>query len=80
MHPSLAAKHNLENGAAVKLETKRGIGQFKVQYDEKMRSDTVFVSFHYAGLQAINRLTSAALDPTSRMPEFKVCAVRILNP
>jgi assimilatory nitrate reductase catalytic subunit len=77
MHPSLAAAHNLENGAAVKLETKRGVGDFKVLYDEKMRSDTVFVSFHYAGQEAINRLTSAALDPVSRMPEFKVCAVKI---
>jgi len=34
------------------------------------------VPFHWGGDQAINRLTSAALDPISRMPEFKVCAVR----
>jgi assimilatory nitrate reductase catalytic subunit len=80
MHPSLAAQHNLENGAAIQLETKRGVGDFKVLYDEKMRADTVFVSFHYAGSEAINRLTSAALDPVSRMPEFKVCAAKIVAP
>jgi assimilatory nitrate reductase catalytic subunit len=37
----------------------------------------VFVPFHWGGLQSINRLTSAALDPISHMPEFKVCAVRV---
>ena len=32
--------------------------------------------FHWAGDQSANRLTHAALDPVSKMPEFKVCAVR----
>ena len=33
--------------------------------------------FHWAGKQSANLLTNPALDPTSRMPEFKVCAARI---
>ena len=37
----------------------------------------MFVPFHWGGRRAANRLTNPALDPTSRMPEFKVCAVRI---
>jgi assimilatory nitrate reductase catalytic subunit len=36
----------------------------------------VFLPFHWGGEQSANRLTSTALDPTSEMPEFKVCAVR----
>jgi assimilatory nitrate reductase catalytic subunit len=47
---------------------------------EQMRAmvgPTVFVPFHWGGLQSANRLTHPALDATSRMPEFKVCAVRI---
>jgi assimilatory nitrate reductase catalytic subunit len=39
-----------------------------------IRPDTVFVPFHWAG---VNDLTSDALDPTSRMPEFKTCAVAV---
>ncbi|HYF71220.1 MAG TPA: molybdopterin dinucleotide binding domain-containing protein, partial [Nocardioides sp.] len=39
-----------------------------------IRPDTVFVPFHWVGA---NRLTNAALDPSSRMPEFKVCAAAV---
>jgi len=39
-----------------------------------IRPDTVFVPFHWVGA---NRLTNDALDPSSRMPEFKVCAARV---
>jgi assimilatory nitrate reductase catalytic subunit len=42
-----------------------------------VRPDTVFVPFHWAGKGRANLLTSDALDPTSRMPAFKVCAARI---
>ena len=38
-----------------------------------IRPDTVFVPFHWVGA---NRLTNDALDPASRMPEFKECARR----
>ena len=42
-----------------------------------IRPDTVFAPFHWGGAGSVNRLTNPALDPISRMPEFKVCAVRI---
>ena len=42
-----------------------------------IRLDTLFVPFHWGEDQSANILTNAALDPTSRMPEFKVCAVRV---
>ena len=45
--------------------------------DPGIRPDTVFVPFHWGGAACVNALTSDALDPTSRMPEFKVCAVRV---
>jgi assimilatory nitrate reductase catalytic subunit len=37
----------------------------------------VFLPFHYAGAGRANLLTNPALDPVSRMPEFKVAAVRL---
>jgi assimilatory nitrate reductase catalytic subunit len=42
-----------------------------------MRDDTVFVPFHWSGEGSANVLTLAELDPTSRMPAFKTCAVRV---
>src|SRR6185436_13461894 len=41
------------------------------------REDTVFVPFHWGGEQSVNQLTNPALDPISRMPEFKACAVNL---
>jgi assimilatory nitrate reductase catalytic subunit len=35
--------------------------------------------FHWAKNQRANLLTNPALDPTSRMPEFKICAARIMK-
>ena len=47
------------------------------QLTPAIRMDTLFVPFHYAGGGRANLLTNPALDPISRMPEFKVCAVRV---
>ena len=42
-----------------------------------IRPDTVFVPYHWAGVKSINQLTIAAQDPISKIPEYKVCAVRL---
>ena len=57
------------------LTTRRGTATFKARLTRAIREDTIFVPFHWPGEQSANRLTNAALDPISRMPEFKVCAV-----
>ena len=77
VHPSTARRCGLADGDAVRLSTRRGKAEFRLKVTRSIREDTVFVPFHWAGKQAANRLTNPALDPTSRMPEFKVCAVRI---
>ena len=79
IHPSTARSYGLNDGAQVKLATRRGSADFNVRISAGIRHDTVFVPFHWGGRQAANRLTNPALDPISRMPEFKVCAVRIEN-
>ena len=66
----------MHDGDRVQLRTRRGEAIFKARLTRTIREDTVFVPFHWSGDQSINRLTNDALDPTSRMPEFKVCAVR----
>ena len=47
-----------------------------MEVSEKAVEGTVFIPFHYAGAAA-NALTNGALDPTAKIPEYKVCAVRI---
>jgi len=76
LHPATARLAGVLEGGQVRLTTRRGTAVFKAKLTRGIREDTIFVPFHWGGDQAINRLTSAALDPISRMPEFKVCAVR----
>ena len=77
LHPATAARAGVGDGEPVALTTRRGTAVFTAKLTRTIREDTVFVPFHWGGDQAINRLTIAALDPISRMPEFKVCAVRL---
>jgi assimilatory nitrate reductase catalytic subunit len=76
MHPVTAKLHKLWNGARVTLATRRATATFTLKVTPTIREDTVFVPFHWGDAQSVNRLTNAAVDPTSGMPEFKVCAVR----
>ncbi|MFW6334000.1 MAG: molybdopterin dinucleotide binding domain-containing protein, partial [Desulfosalsimonas sp.] len=48
----------------------------KMTVSEKAVDGTVFIPFHYAEAAA-NRLTNSALDPVSKIPEYKVCAVKL---
>jgi assimilatory nitrate reductase catalytic subunit len=77
VHPLTATRLGLEADAAALVESRRGAVVFDVLVDASIRPDTVFAPFHWGGVDAANLLTNAALDPTSRMPEFKLCAVRV---
>ena len=49
----------------------------RVRLTSSIRPDTVFAPFHWSGAATVNDLTNPALDPASRMPEFKTCAVAL---
>jgi assimilatory nitrate reductase catalytic subunit len=76
VHSRLAGHLGVADGEAVVVESRRGAVRFVVSVSDDIRPDTVFAPFHWGGKQAANLLTIDALDPSSRMPEFKVCAVR----
>jgi assimilatory nitrate reductase catalytic subunit len=61
----------------VTVESRRASVEFAAELTSGIRPDTLFAPFHWGGRQAANLLTSPALDPISRMPEFKLAAVRI---
>ncbi|QIK67506.1 molybdopterin oxidoreductase family protein [Nocardioides sp. HDW12B] len=75
MHPMLAARLGVADGLPVTLSTRRGELRAPARVVATIRPDTVFVPFHWLG---VNRLTNDALDPASRMPEFKVCAASVV--
>lgn len=77
LHPRTARRCAVADGDAVRLVTRRGTATFTARVTETIREDTVFVPFHWSGRRSANRLTNPVLDPVSRMPEFKVCAVRV---
>jgi assimilatory nitrate reductase catalytic subunit len=77
IHPFLAGRLGLEADDRILVESRRGAVTLRPAVSAEIRPDTVFAPFHWGGRQAANALTSAALDPVSRMPEFKVCAVRV---
>lgn len=77
IHPSMARTFGVREGDQVRLSTRRGTALMRAQLTAGIRMDTVFVPFHFAGCGRANLLTNPALDPVSRMPEFKVCAVRL---
>jgi assimilatory nitrate reductase catalytic subunit len=74
MHPMLAERIGAYDGEPVVITTRRGELKAPARVVDTIRPDTVFVPFHWVGA---NRLTNDALDPASRMPEFKVCACAV---
>ncbi|WP_158885420.1 molybdopterin oxidoreductase family protein [Amycolatopsis anabasis] len=77
VHPDTAARRGLADGDRARIASRRGETTARVRCVPTMRPDLVFLPFHFPGDQRANLLTNPALDPTSRMPEFKVCAVNL---
>ena len=77
VHPDLAEACELNEGDRVRVVSRRGAAAGLVRITETIRADTVFMPFHWGGSAAANLVTNPALDPVSKMPEFKVCAIRL---
>ncbi|WP_406860991.1 molybdopterin-dependent oxidoreductase [Streptomyces sp. HUAS MG47] len=77
VHPDTARRFGVVEGELARVSSVRGSVVARVRLADGLRTDTVFLPFHFAGRGRANLLTNPALDPTSRMPEFKVSAVRI---
>ncbi|GAA2388603.1 hypothetical protein GCM10010420_10020 [Streptomyces glaucosporus] len=77
LHPRLAGRLGVAGGEPVAVVSRRGRAVAPARITAGIRPDTVFMPFHWPGAGRANSLTNPALDPVSRMPEFKVCAVRV---
>ena len=77
MHPQLAARLGVADGDLVCVRSRRGEITLPAAVVATIRPDTVFIPYHWPGRQAANQLTQRALDPVSKIPEYKVSAVAI---
>ena len=77
MHPTMAAKVGVQTGDLVTVASRRGQVTLKAKVVTTIREDTVFVPYHWADDKSINLLTNPALDPVSKIPEYKVCACNV---
>ena len=77
IHPETAARMNIVDGERVRVVSRRGEGVFPALIVKTIRPDTIFIPYHWGEQLAVNQLTNPALDPTSKIPEYKACAARI---
>jgi assimilatory nitrate reductase catalytic subunit len=75
LHPVVAHRLEVTDGTLLRVGTRRGSTTARARLSTHIRPDTVFMPFHWVGA---NLLTNDALDPSSRMPEFKVCAAQVV--
>ncbi len=77
LHPRLAEQLGIAEGDWTTVESRRGRCTLRATVVRTIRPDTVFVPYHWGGRKSANQLTIAAQDPISKIPEYKVCAVRV---
>jgi formate dehydrogenase alpha subunit len=74
--PSDAERLGIADGASVRVTSRRGTLVARSRVTRRSPPGTVFMTFHYAEAAA-NLLTSDAVDPVAKIPEYKVTAVRV---
>jgi assimilatory nitrate reductase catalytic subunit len=77
IHPALAERCGIADGDWATVESRRGNCTLRAQVVKTIRPDTIFIPYHWPGQRSVNQLTIAAQDPISKIPEYKVCAVKI---
>jgi ferredoxin-nitrate reductase len=75
MNPDAAAGLGIEHSSYARLTSRRGDAVVMVQCTQRVPRDMVFIPFHYH--ECVNRLSLGLLDPHSRQPAYKQCAVSI---
>ncbi len=77
IHPETAMRLKINDGERVKVVSRRGEGIFPALIVRTIRPDTIFIPYHWGENLAANQLTNPALDPVSKIPEYKACAARV---
>jgi predicted molibdopterin-dependent oxidoreductase YjgC len=76
INPEDAERMGVDDGEPVRVSSRRGEIRIQVKISHRVDRGVVFIPFHFAECAA-NVLTNPALDPVAKIPEFKVCAVKV---
>jgi predicted molibdopterin-dependent oxidoreductase YjgC len=76
VNPDDAAAMSVANGEMIQVRSRRGVVRARTKITSRSPRGTVFMTFHYAEAAA-NLLTTDAVDPVAKIPEYKVAAVRL---
>jgi len=76
IHPEDARRLGIADGATVRVSSRRGSVSALAEVTERTQPGLIFMTFHFPDAAA-NVLTIAALDPVAKIPEYKVCAVKV---
>lgn len=76
LNPKDARRLGISDGTPIRLTSRRGSVETKAHLSARSPEGVVFMSFHFSE-QAVNRLTNPVLDKEGKIPEFKVCAVKV---
>ena len=76
MPPDAATRRGVADGDLLRVTSRRGSVVAAARLTRRSAPGMVFMTFHFAE-SATNLLTSDAVDPTAKIPEYKVCAVRV---
>ena len=77
LSPDDAIKLGIKDKDKIKVSSKRGEMIARAMVTDRVAEGVVFGSFHFPDEQNVNNLTIQALDPTAKIPEYKVCAVKV---
>jgi predicted molibdopterin-dependent oxidoreductase YjgC len=80
IHPEDAAAIDLKDGYAVVIQSRRGEVRTRARVNESVLPGTIFLAFHWREAPANVLTQDFALDPTAKIPEYKVAAVKLINP
>jgi formate dehydrogenase alpha subunit len=76
IHPEDAARLGIKNHDSVNIHSRRGVIKARAHLSDRSSPGTIFLTFHYAEAP-VNLLTSDAVDPIAKIPEYKISAVRL---
>jgi assimilatory nitrate reductase catalytic subunit len=77
VHPALAERFGIVDGGYMRITSRRGSVDVRARLSDAIRPETIFAPFHWGGTSTVNDVVGGSLDPISKMPPFKACAVRI---
>jgi assimilatory nitrate reductase catalytic subunit len=77
IHPQAAGRLGISNDERVRVRTPRASMELKALVVPTIRPDVLFIPFHYGHRLAVNQLTNPAVEPTVKIPEYKVSAATV---